>query len=283
MNDNQLGRNIQHLRKIHAETLEELGAVIHCAKSTIKGYENGSRIPNLQILQTIGKHYNKTVDELTKTDLTDLEDLSLNLNSLSEIIQLINTIMPLYCSDKAMKNDNFRKGYESGQRLIDGFSKDEIMPGSIILKIFELFLNAVDESETPESVANLMWSIFIWWTQLYDAEQILSLQNKMLSKKLTFKDYMKLRDSESKEIREKRTSFIADFEEVITASLRALKNEQEWSDLADYYLALRYVVGMVDTDLSSEMNSAVGIQMMLSFMSLGNDLAFKFCETCLSD
>ena len=182
-----------------------------------------------------------------------------------------------------LKNDNFRKGYESGQRLIDGFSKDEIMPGSIILKIFELFLNAVDESETPESVANLMWSIFIWWTQLYDAEQILSLQNKMLSKKLTFKDYMKLRDSESKEIREKRTSFIADFEEVITASLRALKNEQEWSDLADYYLALRYVVGMVDTDLSSEMNSAVGIQMMLSFMSLGNDLAFKFCETCLSD
>ncbi len=44
--------------------------------------------------------------------------------------------------------------------------------------------------------------------------------------------------------------------------------EQEWSDLADYYLALQYIVGMVDTDLSSEMNSVVGTQMMLSFMTL---------------
>ena len=117
---------------------------------------------------------------------------------------------------------------------------------------------------------------------MYDTEQMLSLQNKMLSKKLTFKDYMKLRDTESTAIKEKRVSFVSDFNEIITATLKALKSEQEWSDLADYYLALRYVVGMVDTDLSYEMNSAVGMQMMLSFMTLGNDIAFKFCDKCLS-
>ena len=35
MDDNQLGRNIQHLREIHNETLDELGNVIHCAKSVL--------------------------------------------------------------------------------------------------------------------------------------------------------------------------------------------------------------------------------------------------------
>ena len=117
---------------------------------------------------------------------------------------------------------------------------------------------------------------------MYDPDQMLSLHNKILSKKLTFKDYMRLRDTEDAKTKEKRTSFIKDFDEIINVTLRALKSEQEWSDLADYYLALRYVVGMVDTELTYEMNSAVGMQMMLSFMTLGNDLAFKFCDTCLS-
>lgn len=152
----------------------------------------------------------------------------------------------------------------------------------MIGRIFEAYLNAADESEEPEAFANIMWCIFVWWTQIYDTDQIISLQNKQLSKKLTFKDYMKLRDTESTEIKEKRKSFIADFEVIITGVLKELKTEMEWSGLADYYLALRYIVGMVDTDLSNEMNSSVGMQMMLSFMKLGNDFAFKFCKTCLS-
>ena len=67
------------------------------------------------------------------------------------------------------------------------------------------------------------------------------------------------------------------------AALKALKSEQEWSDLADYYLALRYVLCLVDTGLSNEMNTAVGMQMMLSFMTMGNRHAFAFCQTCLSE
>lgn len=65
--------------------------------------------------------------------------------------------------------------------------------------------------------------------------------------------------------------------------LKALKSEQEWSDLADYYLALHYVVGMVDNNLSTEMNSAVGMQMMLSFMTLGNSHAFSFFKAYHSE
>ena len=87
---------------------------------------------------------------------------------------------------------------------------------------------------------------------------------------------------ESDEIKEKRKCFIADFESIINETLKALKSNVEWADLADYYLALRYVVGMVDTDLTSEMNATVGMQMMLSFMAMGNDRAFRFCKICMS-
>lgn len=283
MDDNQLGRNIQHLRIIHNETLEELGGIIHCARSTVKGYENGRRRPDFQTLQLLAAHYNKPIDELLYADLTELESISIDMNSPSHIMELMKTILPLYSSEDAMGNANFKNGYELSQRLLAAFSNAEVLPGNMIVRIFESFANATDESENLEAVANLVWSIFIWWSQIYDINQILSLQNKLQSKKLSFKDWMQFKDTEDASVAEKRVSFITDFGAIITEALKALKSEPEWSDLADYYIALRYIVGMVDTDLSAEMNSAVGMQMMLSFMMLGNSYAFKFCKICLSE
>ena len=182
-----------------------------------------------------------------------------------------------------MGNSNFKKGYELSQRLLTAFSNAEVLSGTMIVRIFEAFATAADESGAFEAVANLVWSIFVWWSQIYDTNQLLSLQNKSLSKKLSLKDWMLLKDTADASVAEKRVSFIANFDEIINESLKVLKSEKNWSDLADYYLALRYIVGMVDTDLSSEMNSAVGRQMMISFMTLGNSHAFTFYKTYLSE
>lgn len=283
MNDNQLGRNIQHLREICNETLEELGRVIHCAKSTVKGYENGSREPDLQRLQLLATHYNKSVDELIHGDLTDLENISIDLNSATHIIELMRRILPIYSSETALKNQNFKKGYDLSQKMLEAFSNAELLSGNIIVRIFEAYVVAADESNALEAVANLMWSIFVWWSQIYDTNELLSLQNKLLSKKLCIKDCMKLWDTEDAATTEKRARFIEDFDGIIVEALKVLKSEQEWSDLADYYLALCYILGMIDTELSTEMNTTVGIQMMRSFRRMGNIHAYTFCKTCFSE
>jgi transcriptional regulator with XRE-family HTH domain len=283
MDDNQLGRNIQHLRKIHGETLDELGKAIISAKSTVKGYENGSRKPDLEKMQLLASHYNKSVDELLYTDLTGLDSVEMDLNSSEHMIELFNIIIPLFTSEEAMENKAFKKGYELSQSLLNSFAKAEILSGNTIVRIFEAYAEAVDTSESPEALANLMWTIFVWWSQLYDTKELLSMQNRLLSKKLGIKDYMHLKDTTSKEIKEKRLGFITDVNDMINEILRTLKSEPEWADLADYYLALRYVMGLVDTELSNEMNTAVGMQMMLSFMTLGNSYAFRFCKTCMDE
>ena len=190
MDDNQLGRNIQHLRIIHNETLDELGSIIHCAKSTVKGYENGSRKPDLQTLQLLSAHYNKPVDELLYTDLTGLEIISIDLNSPAHTTELLRVILPLYSSEEAMKNPNFKNGYDLSQRLLEAFSNAEVLSGSVIARIFEAFVKATDESESPEAVANLVWSVFVFWSHIADTNKLLTLQNKLLSKKLSIKDYM---------------------------------------------------------------------------------------------
>ena len=86
-------------------------------------------------------------------------------------MELMKTILPLYSSEDAMGNANFKNGYELSQRLLAAFSNAEVLPGNMIVRIFESFANATDESENLEAVANLVWSIFIWWSQIYDINQ----------------------------------------------------------------------------------------------------------------
>jgi len=53
---------------------------------------------------------------------------------------------------------------------------------------------------------------------------------------------------------------------------------QRIANIADYYLALRYIIGLANNDYGREMNWAIGMEMMLSFLSFGNLYAFKFVE-----
>ena len=68
--ENQLGKNIRHLREINEETLEDLGSKVFLSKTTISGYESERRKPDFEKLVVIAKHFGKNVDELLHTDLT---------------------------------------------------------------------------------------------------------------------------------------------------------------------------------------------------------------------
>lgn len=280
--DNKLGKNIQHLREMRGETLDELGEVIHFARSTIKGYENGSRKPDPQTLNSIAKHYGKTVDELLYSDLTELSGTQMEADSIKDMLDLFQKLLPLYSSDDAMRNSKFKKGYKLCHQIMDGFSNGEVLRGTLITDAFQAFIEAFEEIECPEVAANLMWTIFVWWTQIFDVKQMMSLQSKLLSNKFNIKDYIKIKENESDKLKEKKHGFVSDFDEVIIEILKELKSDSEWSDLADYYIALKYVLAMVDSDLSPEMNSAVGMQMMLTFAKIGNPHALNFIKTSLS-
>ena len=41
--------------------------------------------------------------------------------------------------------------------------------------------------QAPEAVANLVWSIFFWWSQINDIQKMLALQNKLQSNRIDMK------------------------------------------------------------------------------------------------
>jgi|SRR5690554_154996 transcriptional regulator with XRE-family HTH domain len=278
--NNLLGRNIQRLREIHGDTLVELGAAIGFAKSTIKGYENGSRKPDPDTLKTIANYYGKTIDELMYTDLTSLEKIDVQQSSLSSTVETFKKIMPLFYSEEAMNNSSFKKGYDLSQRILSAFASGETLRGTIITDVTEVFAQATDEIEAPEAIANLVWSIFVWWSQIFDVKEMLSLQNKLISKRINTMELSRAIKRVSPEVESKRQGFISDMDELLRGSIKSLKSDENWSDLGDYYLAMRYTNGLVDTDLSVEMNVTMGIQLMIAYAQLDNKYAKMFLRCC---
>jgi len=75
--------------------------------------------------------------------------------------------------------------------------------------VAELFIQAINETEAPEAIANLVWSIFVWWSQLFDAKEMLELQNKILAKKIDFIELSREMKNVSPEVESSRQGFIS--------------------------------------------------------------------------
>ena len=285
VNKNLLGKSLQHLREMHGETLTELGDAVYLGNTTIKNYESGNRDPKPQVLSALAKHYGKTVDELLHTDLSEIGKMDFKLEDPKAMVELWKIMIPLSSSEKALENANFKKGYNKCCAILDSFSKNDPVMGHVISDCFELFSKAVEEDELPEAVANMMWLLFLNWSQIMDQSMMEAFSSLLYPRKnqpSANKVIMKAKSNVSDEVLRKRKEFIEDLDDSAIEIIKALKSEPDWSDLGDYFLGMKYLVGMVDSGLSSEMNEAVGMQMLLSQVQLGNEFAFNTLKTMLS-
>ena len=90
--------------------------------------------------------------------------------------------------------------------------------------------------QAPEAVANLMWAIFLWWSQINDIQKMLALQNKLQSNRIDMKGCIQeyQETQRSTEVSEKKQAFLQDFKEMITEVIKSLKSDTEWAGLGDY-------------------------------------------------
>lgn len=277
MSENILGKNIQYMRKLYGETLDELGCVLKLARNTVKGYESGRSEPKLEILEELSKHYGKTVDEMMNVKLYELEGIdSKRIVDMDEMFNVFLHKLPLVESKGANENGNFFKGMLVIKEMLNSFCSGEDVKGTVITDATDFFGEALKE-EIYEAGANMLWCIFFLWTQQYtDLKSLQKLQKRLHLKQVDWKEMIYEIKKDEKKSANKKYAFIADFDESINELIGILKSMNQWANLGDYYLALRYILGMVDTGCSNEMNQAVGIQMMKSYALLGNQYALDF-------
>lgn len=278
----KLGANIRSLRMAYGETQEQLGEAIFVEKNTVSYYENGKREPNKETLIAIANHYVVSVGELLYSDLTKIGKINVDQNAFWKNIDIS---FPIISSEKALSNKNFKKAFDVHKEFyeqlyrgnMDGIDKIDICE--------EGYQAAMEDNEIKaEAAANIIALLLLIMALLKNAPEVLK------NKPAPLRQAAARNETIRKEIENVDPSFEADAKELldeidndeikneISEMLTVIKRSKEWSDLADYYLALLYVWNLVDNDLGWGFNQRIGIEMMASFVTVKNLYAARYLK-----
>lgn len=277
----KIAKNIRDIRKAHGETQSDLAEAINVSEKAVGNYETGTRQPDMQTIQSIAEHYGFPVDRLLNEDFSQM-DFKLSTLTWEKAMDVMAVQFPIICTDKAMQDSNFAEGYRRTQEIWSKVKEGQAgIMRSFIESAFQKYEDAIiDNNNLVEAVANTLWLTFLVYALMPDEHSVKMGEAVLFGKSLK-KDFVKnyvLKDANptSKENAENKRAYVADSQETVVALIRILKESEEYANLADYYMALRYVIGMVANDYSDDLNKTIGMEMLLSFAELGNKYVIRY-------
>ena len=277
----KLGANIKSLRCAFGETQEQLGEAIYVEKNTISYYEKGQREPKKETLAAIAQHFMVSTEELLHCDLTAIDKIRVDNTAFWKSIDII---VPIAVSEKALSDEHFAKAFRMHKSFYDQLRRISLDGIDNVDICFEEYEKACENDDSAvEAAANV---IGLWFLTLF----MLNTPKVLEAKPAALRQLAK-QDKNARKILENTDPSFAEEAEAILASidddeakemvderLTAVKKSAEWSDLADYYLALQYVWNIVDNDLEWAFNRRIGYEMLNAFVSVKNVYAARFLK-----
>lgn len=268
-------KNMKYMRKLYGLTQSQIGVVLGAAQNGVSQYENGQRQLNYDFVQLLANYYRIPVEQFIKEDLSEV--LVLNPRwDLNFIKEFFDIMFPVFCSEKALANEQFQKGYKKLDNIIKASKNMKPISSEYIYSSVEAFVDSYNCSQTMEAVANAIGLMILVLAPAYDkdkqgiANALLKANesNKEVNKECVLrKDYVK--DSLKEE-------FIEDNSEFIFEGIRILKKSYKWADLGDYYLATCYIMGVVDNEHDNDMNALIGEELMSTLVTIENKYAVAY-------
>lgn len=271
----KLGWNIKCLREAYRMTEEQLAYAVGVTRQAICNYENGSRIPNRDIIVKLANHFLITENELIYGDFSKMTYPGAKIEDTETTKAAVDLILPLVSSESAIKNRAFKNALASHEAIYAGLKSGIPYSNQELEKCMELYQDALNDG-VVEAAANLMWWL-LFLGMMYSNYELLDgvddLQNHRISgEEFLRRHYLKNCDDESfeisseiAEVRRERRQFLRESEDSIRSLLEILKKNPGYSALADYYLALRYMQGVINNSNSDALNKAIGEEMMVAF------------------
>ena len=286
-----LSKNIKSLRVAYGESQFDLALAVGLnSPNAISNYEAGTRTPTPETLKKIAEHYRITEYELIYSNLSSLQFPAIASQNFAKYFELCIQIFPICCTDSAMGDPFFKKGYTAHLRCLKacetiletGYPFDKNKLDSEITICFEAYI----QSEVPEAKANILWWYFLilvtnskknsWMIDAYTAI--------IESKNICWIDILKhhyLKDCSYV----KKIDFVEDTEElkflgvigeVVLVLLEELNEYPGWSHFVNYYIALSYIFCDISNGFTDEMNNAIGLELLSTYAQIGNPYATNF-------
>ena len=274
----KLGLNILALRKAFGKSQLEMANDLDIKHNTISQYENGVQVPERDILLKIAKYFKITENELIYGDFSQLEKFDVSkLNDKELNKKYFENMFPIICCEDALKNNNFRDAYKYHIQVYNAILENRDFDESNIKLFIELYKQAYKE-DVVEGIANILW-----WTMLEGLcisintpyfNDIIDIYSSLSLEKLFEILFLNTEDKEyaerNKEYEKERLKYIVDTEKDFLQNISILKHTTKYSELADYYISLRYILGLYNNTLSIELNRTIGFEIYNTFEQLGN-------------
>ncbi|SFP84659.1 DNA-binding transcriptional regulator, XRE-family HTH domain [Butyrivibrio proteoclasticus] len=279
-NNNLLGKNIKCLRNFFGETQSDLGKILNLEKNTISEYENGKRTPITETMVKIAEHYGISVEVMMHSDLSPMVKMMKNTPFIENLVGPNSYIFyPSFVSEDCLDtgNDHLNKAYNKIRYIKRNLGNYEEISTTIFCDTLMELITASNEENgcNMEIHANILWTIFMWWSAFVDIEIQRNIKQKIMLKKIKASDLLGIDEKNSAVMNNKRVDFLKTNEIYINTAIKILKSREEWADLGDYYIAFRYLTNMVDTDFPANLNRTIGQEMMLSCIKMGNKYAIN--------
>lgn len=277
-----LGDNIKKLRLFHGETQKDLADYLHCSDRTISAYEKGSNEPDLLTLQKIAERYERPLDELIRADLSTLNRRSATLNW-QKLVEIIDIVLPLVTSEEAMQNQDFLNAFRIVKDIISKIKKNgTTIRSERLSQAYDLFVKAFENEITVESSANLIALVILWWSLLPD-EQNAAIGYILSVHPISVARYTKIKsENKTSSVNENnKISFLNGVIPLIDECSKIVIESTKYPGFAEYYYSFRYIIGMVSTGYSCEMNRTIGVEMMLAQLTFGNHYAFNYIDASM--
>lgn len=276
--------NLKHLRKIFGETQEDLADFLFTSKSAISNYENGLRFPGEDVLNKISKHYQVTLSQLLNEDLTVTPSVFDYIKSLDEdSCHLLNRIFIPFKLKDSLTSKEYKKAFEEHLKLLYGsIEEKETVDIGFIIDVYE---ESIGNCDKPIFLLNFLSFYFLMGLSfLNTSDDTLDLEQ--------FKSYLRTKKRNKKDIKKVLSNFFyldsdefgnenvdlesrREFDESLLFIIEKLKKTQ-YSDVAYYYFALRYVCNIPNNGENRATNRLIGMTLINDLAEINNKYANKF-------
>ena len=269
-------KNMKYMRELYGIKQTELAEVLHITQHGLSQYETGERkLRKYEFVQTLANYFRIPVEQFVKEDLSEIISFH-SINDVESIFEFFEIMFPIFKSSKALEDEYFKMAYASLKNILDISKKNRVVSVEKLENCMELFIKSYNRFGTIESVANVLGFVLLIYVPAFDREKQ-KLGEAIYKQNAIDKDVMKhyylgnrIDDSFVNE------EFIEENSAFVLECIECLKRKSEWFELGDYYLALRYLVGVVDNGHKEDMNILIGEELMRTLVELKNKYATAY-------
>ena len=267
-----LAKNLKILRKYKGETQHELANILYVSTDAVSKYEKSERMPGEDIIQRIAEHYEIPLDILMSEEIS-VDYLKKRTEAIDSVLDAFNvSVLEGYTTEKAQKNEVFNEAYGYYMRILES----DIPMESMIEKCKALFYKSFQDYNLTEGAVNTV--ALIYFDYLYRATPQNIMVDYLSDTPSTLKRLEMHSEAIGNNTKNSVKAFLRDNGDMLDRCLIAIKNDRETADIADYYLALKYIYDLCDNDETPETNRKIGMHLMYESYRFKNRYAVKYID-----